>query len=62
MLFCLKHLARPNLIVSVVKDALKDKDKLAKEYPCIYERCQIEHEMEITVPGLILVALMSGGE
>lgn len=31
-------------------------------YPQLYERGTIELELDMTVPGLILVALMSGGE
>jgi hypothetical protein len=31
-------------------------------HPQLYERGVIELELDITVPGLILVALMSGGE
>lgn len=31
-------------------------------YPQLYERGTIELELELTVPGLVLVALMSGGE
>lgn len=31
-------------------------------YPQLFERGTIELELDLTVPGLVLVALMSGGE
>ncbi|CAD6578171.1 MAG: hypothetical protein CYPHOPRED_000468 [Cyphobasidiales sp. Tagirdzhanova-0007] len=47
--------------VKVMKHAFINKPT-SSIYPCIYERCQIELETDLTIPGLILVALMSGGD